>query len=178
MKPTYSEESAVTARSVRITGMPAALASCSTVSQPGLDHGRERDHVDFLRDEERSRLDLVFLFLLRIGEAQVDIAGRRGRLDGFGVRGAPLAFGADLAEPSTMRSSCSARALAAGTRQRRRSASETQVVGECHRCLPGCGHNARVSCSPRPPGSIDQSIDQRRAERRQVDFEFVARLQP
>jgi hypothetical protein len=63
-----------------------------------LDDRRERDDVHVLRDERAQRLDLVFLFLLRVGEAQVDVVNRGSRLDRFGVRGTPFALGADLAE--------------------------------------------------------------------------------
>ena len=64
----------------------------------GFDHRRERDHVHLLRDERAQRLDLVFLLLLRVGEAQVDVHGGGGGLDRLGVRRAPFALGADLAE--------------------------------------------------------------------------------
>jgi hypothetical protein len=64
----------------------------------GLDHGREGDHVDLLRDEGADGADLIFLLLLRVGEFEVD-AGILGRgLDRFRVGGAPFAFGADLRE--------------------------------------------------------------------------------
>ena len=64
----------------------------------GFDHRRKRDDVDALRDERAQRLDLVFLFLLRVGEAQRDAGFGGGGLHGGGVGRAPFAFRADLAE--------------------------------------------------------------------------------
>ena len=64
----------------------------------GLDHRREGDHVDLLRDEGADRLDLVLLLLLRVGELQLDAGLLGRRLDRLGVGGAPFALGADLRE--------------------------------------------------------------------------------
>jgi hypothetical protein len=64
----------------------------------GFDDGRERDHVDALRDERAQRLDLVLLLLLGVRELERDAGFRGGVLHRFRVRRAPLAFGADLAE--------------------------------------------------------------------------------
>jgi hypothetical protein len=75
----------LTARSVRITGILAALASRSTVSQPVVDHRREGDHVDLLGDEAADRLDLVLLLLLRVGELQLDACFLGGGLDRLAV---------------------------------------------------------------------------------------------
>jgi hypothetical protein len=64
-----------------------------------LDHRREGDHVDLLRDEAADRLDLVFLLLLRVGELQLDAGCLGGVLDRGGVGGAPFALGAHLGKP-------------------------------------------------------------------------------
>jgi hypothetical protein len=49
-----------------------------------------------LGDERAERLDLVFLFLLGVGELELDAAFLRLALDRVGVGGAPGAFGSDL----------------------------------------------------------------------------------
>ncbi|BCB87770.1 hypothetical protein Psuf_050830 [Phytohabitans suffuscus] len=65
----------------------------------GLDDGGEGDDVDLLLDEGADGFDLVFLFLLGVGEFEVD-SGLFGRvLDRLGVRGAPAGLRADLGEP-------------------------------------------------------------------------------
>jgi hypothetical protein len=81
-----------------MTGIPAALAFCEHSVPTGGHHWRKRDHVDFLRDEIAQRLDLIFLLLLRVGEAQIDVHGGGGGLDRLGIRRAPLALSPDLAE--------------------------------------------------------------------------------
>ena len=63
-----------TARSVMITGIFAAFASRSTVSQPVSTTGENAMTSTLLRDERAHRLDLVFLLLLGIGNLQVDAA--------------------------------------------------------------------------------------------------------
>src|SRR6185369_8076007 len=92
---------------------------------PGLDDRRERDHIHALRDERAERLDLVFLLLLRVGELELDARRLRGGLDGVRVRRAPLALGANLAEPEHDRLR-GARHLTAGGRRALRATGEAR----------------------------------------------------
>ena len=99
MKPTYSDGiGASTARSVRITGIFAALASCSTVSQPDSTTGENAMTSTFCAMKERIALIWFSCFCCASENRRSMLHGGRGRLDRFGVRGAPFALGADLAE--------------------------------------------------------------------------------
>ena len=82
-----------------MTGILRPLRLVEDGVPAGLDHGRERDHVDLLLDVRADRLDLVLLLLLRVGELQVDARRLGGRLDRLRVRSAPAALRADLREP-------------------------------------------------------------------------------
>ena len=165
----------LTARSVRITGMPRGARFREHRVPARFHHRRERDDVDLLRDEAAQRLDLVFLLLLRVREAQVDVAGARRGLDRFGVRGAPFAFGADLAESehdalvAFSRAQPAAASTAAASRAAPRSPNEALIV-------PPASTSERRGVMQRETAWFDrQLVDQRRTQRRQVDFEVVAR---
>ena len=87
-----------TARSVRITGMPAALASRSTVSQPVSTTGEKAITSTFCAMKERSALIWFSCFCCAVGELQLECRLGQRLLDRTGVGRAPLALGAHLAE--------------------------------------------------------------------------------
>src|SRR4051812_32522063 len=65
---------------------------------PGLNDWREDNGIDPLGEKRAQSFDLIFLFLLRVGETQIDSAFFGFGLNGFGFGGAPAAFRANLAE--------------------------------------------------------------------------------
>ena len=98
MNPTYSDGSLGDGAVGEDHGNLRGLGFPQHRVPAGFDHRRKRDHIDLLRDEGAQRLDLVFLLLLRVGESAGRCSWCGGGLDGFGVRRAPFALGADLAE--------------------------------------------------------------------------------
>src|SRR3954467_830369 len=64
----------------------------------GRDDGREEDRIDVLRDEGADRLDLVLLFLLRVGDLEIDLALGGLLLGDRGLGRAPAGFRSDLRE--------------------------------------------------------------------------------
>ena len=137
----------------------------------GLDDRRKGDDVHLLRDEGAQRLDLVFLLLLRVGEAQVDVVVAAADLidSVFAVRhslSAPIWL-----KPSTMRSSFAclpqdARSMSPSD-ERERGEASVEFLGFSKACPSRAGYGR--------PGN-QQRIHECRAERRQIHLEDVAGL--